>query len=254
MNENNMLDLKPIIANFENFEDACISYLDKNLNNLFKDIIDYPTFQAYLVNEIYDPFDNFIYNGLLLTIERMEADYDAMRKYFSIIWDLAILNKQKFIAFVISKNSDLESGVRLFSLYDSSLDNSMDDLADYIMTISEHGYIRVLVIKESFYKNCPSGRETIDFTMDEFDTRKISHEDVNCAGKTEYSDDNTQEVTIDDSVYPKDISEVIERFKKLSELEEEEKLDDRLEGFDWLRDYDTDDSNEGEFDDYDSYD
>lgn len=46
----------------------------------------------------------------------------------------------------------------------------------------------------------------------------------------------------DDTSYPKDISEVIERFKKMSELEEKEKLDnDRLEGFDWLRNYDNGD-------------
>lgn len=171
MNEENIIDLKPIILNFAGVDNVHILYDNMDIFRLFNNILYYEECHLHLVRDIYDPFGNMSYNGLLLSIvrrgeEQQSYDYDAMREYFSIVWNLYISYKIVFSIYVILKNPDGSEGIKLVPLSDSI--DSMSDMSDYISMISTRDCIRLIIIDKQFYSSCPNCNDPIAFSKDEF--------------------------------------------------------------------------------------
>lgn len=68
MNKENIIDLKPIILNFAGADNMHILYNNMDIIRLFRSISCYEECCLHLVRDIYDPFGNRSYNGLLMSI------------------------------------------------------------------------------------------------------------------------------------------------------------------------------------------
>lgn len=181
MNKENIIDLKPIILNFAGADNMHILYNNMDIIRLFRSISCYEECCLHLVRDIYDPFGNRSYNGLLMSIvcrgddpQFYDYDYAAMREYFSITWNLYISYKCDLSIYVISKNQDGSEGIKLVPLNDSI--DSVDDMFDHISMIGTRDCIRLIIIDKQFYSSCPNCNDPIAFSKDEFN---ICAEDTN---------------------------------------------------------------------------
>lgn len=202
MNKENIIDFKSIIMDLIEIDNISILYDNTNIFSLFNDILYYDTFYMHLVKNIYDPFDNKSYNGLLLTIDRSDENYDAIRNYFLTVWNLITFHKNTVMAYAISKDSSYSDGVKLVLLHNQ--DNiSVEDISDHVFMVSPHDYIRILLVDLNFYKHCSSGQDNIEFATDEFNI--LGNIAAECATEETESDNSSDfDWITDDSYYKED--------------------------------------------------